>query len=79
MWNKCSTYRSSVECGWEFNEIGPRSTEELVEMRRKSPLWHARSVKAPTLLLVGSGDLRVPAAQSLLYYHQLKAQGTSVK
>ncbi|XP_059481713.1 acylamino-acid-releasing enzyme-like isoform X2 [Neocloeon triangulifer] len=65
-------------CGMEFDKISPRQTELLVKLREMSPIWYAQNVKAPTLLMVGSCDLRVPPSQSSIYYYQLKAQGTDV-
>lgn len=66
-------------CGWDFNSVTPRDTDKLVVLRQRSPIWYASQVKAPTLLMVGSCDLRVPPSQSNIYYHHLKAQGTEVK
>lgn len=48
-------------------------------MRLQSPIQHAHKVKAPTLLQVGSKDLRVPPHQSKEYYNRLKANGVTVK
>lgn len=48
-------------------------------MRLLSPIQHAHKVKAPTMLQVGSKDLRVPLHQSKEYYTRLKANGVPVK
>lgn len=48
-------------------------------MRKVSPLQHAHKVKAPTLLCVGSSDLRVPWYQAREYYYRLKAKGVTVR
>ncbi|CAB3371146.1 Hypothetical predicted protein [Cloeon dipterum] len=65
-------------CGVEFDKITPQQTDLLVKLRQMSPIWHAHKVKCPTLLMVGSCDLRVPPSQSSIYYYQLKSQGTEV-
>ncbi|XP_044753157.1 acylamino-acid-releasing enzyme-like [Coccinella septempunctata] len=67
-----------VECGKEYTQVGPIDDEILLKMRNCSPLVHAHKVKAPTMLQVGSNDLRVPPGQSLEYYHRLKANGVKV-
>lgn len=53
--------------------------EDFVKMRNLSPIQHAHKVKAPTLLCVGSNDLRVPWSQAKDYYYRLKANGVVVK
>ncbi|CAL8118008.1 unnamed protein product [Orchesella dallaii] len=40
---------------------------------KASPIHHVEKVKAATLLLLGSEDLRVPSQQGLNYYRALKA------
>lgn len=37
-----------------------------------SPITNIKNVKAPTLLLLGKKDLRVPPSQGLAYYYTLK-------
>lgn len=68
-----------VECGKEYSQKGPMTDEILIKMRNSSPIVHAHKVKAPTLLQVGSKDLRVPAYQSFEYFHRLKANGVDVQ
>lgn len=72
-------FRSYVECGMSYSQVGPLNDEELLAMRKASPIQHAHKVKAPTLLQVGSKDLRVPPAQATEYYHRLKSNGITVK
>lgn len=48
-------------------------------MRNASPIVHAHKVKAPTLLLIGSKDLRVPHFQGTEYYLRLKANGVKTR
>ncbi|BGP03468.1 hypothetical protein NBRC10513v2_007200 [Rhodotorula toruloides] len=40
-----------------------------------SPLRHASSVTAPTLLLIGESDRRVPKEQGRAWFHALKGEG----
>ncbi|KAF9797144.1 hypothetical protein SFRURICE_019629 [Spodoptera frugiperda] len=58
----------AVEAGFEFTEKGPVSEEQLLAMRRCSPIAHVHKVKAPTALMLGSGDKRVPHFQGLEIY-----------
>ncbi|KAM3964471.1 acylamino-acid-releasing enzyme isoform 2-T2 [Aphomia sociella] len=69
----------AVEAGYEFKESGPVSEEELLAMRRCSPLAHAHRVRAPTALMLGSGDKRVPHYQGLEYSRRLKANGVPTR
>ncbi|XP_053607097.1 acylamino-acid-releasing enzyme-like isoform X2 [Plodia interpunctella] len=69
----------AVEAGFEFKESGPVSEEELLAMRRCSPLAHVHKVKAPTALMLGSGDKRVPHYQGLEYARRLKANGVATR
>lgn len=67
-----------VEGGEEYTQIGEVSEDILIKMRRASPIVHAHKVKAPTLLQIGSKDLRVPPHQGTDYYHRLKANNATV-
>ncbi|XP_072932261.1 acylamino-acid-releasing enzyme-like [Epargyreus clarus] len=69
----------AVEAGFEYTESGPPSDEQLLAMRRCSPLAHVHSVRAPTALMLGNGDRRVPAAQGLVYARRLKANGVKTR
>ncbi|CAB3253916.1 unnamed protein product [Arctia plantaginis] len=69
----------AVEAGYEFTEQGPVSEEELVAMRRCSPLVHVHKVRAPTALMLGSVDKRVPHYQGLEYARRLKANGVATR
>ncbi|XP_050303713.1 acylamino-acid-releasing enzyme-like [Anthonomus grandis grandis] len=62
-----------------YTQKGPIDGELLLKMRECSPIVHAHKVKAPTLLQVGSKDLRVPPHQSKEYYCRLKANGVKVR
>ncbi|CAH1156028.1 unnamed protein product [Phaedon cochleariae] len=68
-----------VEAGKEYSQEGEIDNEILTEMRKVSPIVHAHKVKAPTLLLIGSKDLRVPASQGTDYYLRLKANGVTTR
>ncbi|XP_022905429.2 acylamino-acid-releasing enzyme-like isoform X1 [Onthophagus taurus] len=68
-----------VEAGYDYNQIGEPDHKILLRMRELSPIMHAHKVKAPTLLQIGSKDLRVPMHQALEYYYRLKSNGIKVK
>ena len=53
--------------------------EELGKMAQMSPLSKIGSVKAPTLLLLGTQDRRVPMSQGQKYYELLKHRGVPTK
>jgi len=44
-----------------------------------SPCKNAHKVQAPTLLLLGKKDLRVPPSQGQAYYHLLKKHGVTAR
>ncbi|XP_073945001.1 acylamino-acid-releasing enzyme-like isoform X2 [Choristoneura fumiferana] len=69
----------AVEAGFPFSEVGEPSEAELLAMRRCSPLVHAHKVKAPTALMLGRGDKRVPHYQGLEYARRLKANGVKTR
>lgn len=51
------------------------SPEDFSHLRDRSPLKDAASVTAPTLLMIGSDDRRVPPDQGRAWYHALKGAG----
>ncbi|KAK7345939.1 hypothetical protein VNO77_16555 [Canavalia gladiata] len=57
----------------------PPSAEALTLLYSKSPISHVSKVKAPTLLLLGAQDLRVPIFDGLQYARALKEKGVKVK
>lgn len=71
--------RCFVEAGIEYSQVGELNMDILQTMRKASPIYHAHKVKAPTLLQVGSKDLRVPPSQAVEYYHRLKANNIPVE
>lgn len=68
-----------MEAWSEYPTKGAINDEILLAMRKKSPIEHAHKVKAPTLLQIGSKDLRVPPHQGTHYYFTLKANNVKVK
>lgn len=53
--------------------------ETLSRMWQCSPIRYVEQVKAPTLLLVGKVDRRVPPTQSVEYYRALQLHGKKVR
>lgn len=68
-----------VEAGEEYTQKGKIDNEIFATMRNVSPIVHAHKVKAPTLLQIGSKDLRVPPHQGTEYHLRLKANGVVTK
>lgn len=58
-----------------YEQIYGRSGEVVEKLHSVSPIAHVQNVKTPTLLLLGSKDLRVPMQQGLLYHRLLLARG----
>ncbi|XVF62998.1 hypothetical protein PTKIN_Ptkin09bG0053800 [Pterospermum kingtungense] len=55
------------------------SAEHLTHFYNKSPISHISKVKAPTLMLLGAEDLRVPVSNGLQYSRALKERGVETK
>ncbi|KAK2575468.1 hypothetical protein KPH14_011199 [Odynerus spinipes] len=53
--------------------------EIYIKMFSSSPIVHVNKVKAPTLICIGTNDLRVPPSQGKLWYHRLKANHVKTK
>lgn len=70
-----------MECfgDYNFDEVRSPSAEELVEMRRVSPVSLVDAVRAPTLICVGGEDRRVPPSQGTEYFHLLRSRGVATK
>jgi len=47
----------------------------LTTLRRISPIAHVDKLRCPTLLLLGSSDLRVPMSQGIEYWRAAKTKG----
>ncbi|XP_031836700.1 acylamino-acid-releasing enzyme [Nomia melanderi] len=73
----------AAEVNYPFDESTPMPESEQVEMLVKmfkcSPIIHVNKVRAPTLLCIGSNDLRVPPSQGKLWYQRLKANNVTTK
>ncbi|XP_078036139.1 acylamino-acid-releasing enzyme isoform X1 [Augochlora pura] len=73
----------AAEANYHFDESKLLPEEAQVEMVVKmfkcSPIIHVGKVKAPTLLCIGSNDLRVPPSQGKLWYQRLKANNVKTK
>ena len=63
--------------GSELEEV--LTAETLSRMWEHSPIKYVKQVKAPTLLLVGKVDRRVPPTQSIEYYRALQLHGKKVR
>nr|CAI5825040.1 unnamed protein product [Callosobruchus analis] len=68
-----------VEAGKEYTQRGEVDNELLLKMRKASPIVHAHKVKAPTMVQIGSKDLRVPHHQGTEYHLRLKANGVPTR
>lgn len=66
---------------WCFVESGTKeyNPETLRVMFEKSPISRIDKVKAPTLIILGENDKRVPIPQSIEYYHTLRSNGVETK
>ncbi|XP_050593009.1 acylamino-acid-releasing enzyme-like isoform X1 [Bombus affinis] len=73
----------AAEINYTFDESAPMSESDRIEMFVKmfkcSPIIHVNNVKAPTLLCIGSSDLRVPPSQGKLWFQRLKANDVRTK
>ncbi|XP_076182257.1 acylamino-acid-releasing enzyme isoform X2 [Ptiloglossa arizonensis] len=73
----------AAEVNYSYDESTPMTEsnqiEMLVKMFKCSPIIHVGKVKAPTLLCIGSNDLRVPPSQGKLWYQRLKANNVKTK
>lgn len=50
-----------------------KNLDDFKKLFEASPIVHASKVKAATLLLLGTEDLRVPMSQGMNFYRALKA------
>jgi len=65
-------------CGIEaFNNrsFNIPTEEDRIRMFRASPMYHVDKVEAPTLLMIGTADRRVPNFQSHQFYYALRERG----
>ncbi|CAG9862113.1 unnamed protein product [Phyllotreta striolata] len=68
-----------AEAGKEYSQKGEVDEGLFAFLRKVSPILHAHKVKAPTLLQIGSKDLRVPSHQGIEFYYRLKANGVKTR
>eukprot|EP00057_Strongylocentrotus_purpuratus_P013556 XP_011668030.1 PREDICTED: acylamino-acid-releasing enzyme [Strongylocentrotus purpuratus] len=68
-----------TEAGIDFDFKKAPSAEMYAKMFNCSPMAHIDKVRAPTLLLLGSDDLRVPPQQGIRYHQMLKARGVKTR
>jgi hypothetical protein len=69
-------FRVTVETGLSDDEADTAAYEK---MKKCSPVTRLSSVVAPTLLLVGTKDKRVPSSQSIHYYNSLLSNNVQTK
>ena len=70
---------TAVECGFDYLLDTPLKVEEIAKLATKSPIYLADKIKAPTLLLLGKKDLRVPCSQGLQLHYLLKARNVKTR
>lgn len=58
---------------WMVPYFGASAYDDPRPYDRMSPIRYVKAVKTPTLMYVGERDLETPAAQSLEFWHGLKA------
>ena len=61
------------------NTASSNYPELIKKMLNHSPILYADKVKAPTLVALGSKDLRVPSSQGKLWYYRLCANNVKTK
>ncbi|GAB1863765.1 Acylamino-acid-releasing enzyme [Camponotus japonicus] len=71
----------AVEAGFSYVVSGswPDNIDMFVKMKKCSPIFHIDKVKAPTLICIGTKDLRVPSSQGTMWYHRLKTNKVKTK
>lgn len=68
---------SNLGDGSELEQLlNPETFKRMWEL---SPIRYVEQVRAPTLLLVGKVDRRVPPTQSIEYYRALQLHGTKTR
>jgi acylaminoacyl-peptidase len=68
----CSFFQDLPEIDENYNAL-------LLKMLKHSPIIHVNKVKAPTLIALGSKDLRVPPSQGKLWYNRLSSNNVITK
>jgi dipeptidyl aminopeptidase/acylaminoacyl peptidase len=67
--------------GYRFfaEELGAYYWDNPARVARQSPHHYVKNARAPTLVIHGELDYRVPATQALEYYDTLKAKGVAAR
>jgi len=65
--------------GYDFSKTTPAGCEQLTKMWLASPVVHIEKIRAPTLILLGGVDRRVPPSQGFEFYHALRTRGIKAK
>ena len=60
---------------WMIPFFGASAYDDPAVYRRASPIESIKAAKTPTLIYVGERDVETPAAQSLEFWHGLRAMG----
>ena len=71
-----------VESGLKFDDKAKAfqiSESDFKAMRDASPMSHILNVKAPTLVMLGAKDLRVPNSQGQLWHDTLRGLGVKTR
>lgn len=71
-----------VEAGLAYglpDRAWPLTPTAFAAMQKASPIAHIDGVRAPTLLMLGGQDLRVPPSQGLLWYSAVRARGVPAR
>jgi dipeptidyl aminopeptidase/acylaminoacyl peptidase len=71
--------RAAAETGILYAELEEMNTKAFEKMKKCSPITYVSNVVAPTLLLVGSKDRRVPSSQGIHYYYRLHSNNVKTK
>jgi len=64
---------------YDFSSFKPAEPAALASMWARSPVAHLAEVRAPTLILLGAKDRRVPMSQGEEYYHALRSLGVKTR
>jgi acylaminoacyl-peptidase len=68
-----------TESGGQYDPAVAPSGETLARMHAVSPLARVSAVRAPSLVLIGLKDLRVPVPQGFLWHNALRARGVATE
>jgi len=72
-----------TECGLAFDDRARQfnltTQDHMAVMHAASPISRAQAVVAPTLVLLGAQDLRVPPSQGLIWHNMLRERGIETR